>query len=109
MIKLNPDPTFEALVKLTVPGQPEPVEVPMVFRHMPFDELVGWFKSNEQRPLVDALDEIIVGWSAVMGDDGTNVDYSKAALGTLLKNYQPATVEILRAWQLGMSESRVKN
>ena len=109
MIRLNPDPTFDVLVKLTVPGQLAPVEVPMVFRHMASDKLSGWFESNRDKKPADALDEIVAGWSGVMGDDGTMVAYSKNALALLLKNYQPATAEILRAWQLGLSESRVKN
>lgn len=109
MIRLNPDPTFDALVKLTVPGQPEPVEVAMVFRHMASDKLPQWFESNRDKKTADALDEIVVGWSGVMGDDGKLVPYSKDALVLLLNNYQPATLEILRAWQLGLSESRVKN
>ncbi len=109
MIRLNPDPTFDALVKLTVPGQPEPVGVPMTFRHMAGDKLPEWFASSREKNKADALDEIIAGWSGVTGDDGTAVPYSKDALATLLNNYQPATAEILRAWQLELSSSLVKN
>lgn len=109
MIKLNPDPTFETLVKITVPGHPAPVEVPMTFRHMPTDERVEWLKASAEKKMVDALPEIIVDWKGVMGDDGQVVPYSKEALNTLLNNYPAAATEILRAWGAELLESRIKN
>jgi hypothetical protein len=109
MIKLIPDPTFDALVSLTVVGLLEPIKLPMTFRHMASDKVQDWFKSNEGKKPAEALSEIIDGWNGVMGEDGKNVPYSPEALDTLLKNYPAATLEIVRAWQTELNESRVKN
>jgi hypothetical protein len=109
MIKLIADPTFEVSVPLTVAGHPDPVEVQMTFRHMTMEQVSAWFKANEGKPSADALDKIISGWRGVMAEDGTNVDYSKQALATLLQNYQQAAGEITRAYVRELTESRVKN
>lgn len=109
MILLNPDPTFEQMVRLTVPGQPEPVEVPMTFRHMTAQQASEWFAAQKDRPVSDAIGELITGWSGVMDADGKAVAFSQPALAQLLENYQPASMEVVRAWQIGLTESRVKN
>lgn len=109
MIKLIPDPTFEHLVRLTVPGQPDPVEVPMTFRHMTVVKMAEWLKAQADRPVADALGEIITSWRGVMGEDGQVVAFSVSALASLLENYPAAALEIVRAWQVGLTESRVKN
>ena len=109
MIKLVPDPTFDALVKLTAPNLLEPVEVPITFRHMTAEQVTAWFKDNSGKQVAEAIDRILTGWTGVMGEDGQLVPYSLQALETLLKNYQPAGNEIIRAWQIGLTESRVKN
>lgn len=111
MIKLNPAPTFEQDVLLTVPGQAAPVTVPMTFKYMTAEQVLAWWKDKAGTPPAQAIPEIVVGWGpqAVAADDGTHVPYSPEALATLIKNYQPATGEILRAWQLGLTESRIKN
>lgn len=109
MIKLVPDPTFETLVRLTVPGHPDPVEVPMTFRHMTAKQSAQWFESCKDKPVAEALAGIVADWRGVMGEDGTEVGYTPEHLAALLENYQPAALEITRAWQLGLEESRVKN
>jgi len=109
MIKLNPAPTFEADIRLTVPGAAEPVEVKMTLRHMALDKIDAWYAKNKDRKPVDALDEIIAGWSGVIGDDGQEVPYSREALATLTNNYAAATSEIILGWQRALTESRVKN
>lgn len=109
MIRLVPDPTFETLVRLTVPGQPEPVEVPMTFRHMAVKQVSDWFAAAQERPTAEVVAEIVCGWRGVMDEDGKPVDFSPAALAQLLANYVPAASEIVRAWMLGLTESRVKN
>lgn len=109
MIKLVPDPTFDTVVRLTVPGHPEPIEVPMTFRYMSVKRCAEWFKSNAEKPAAEALAEIVQGWRGVMGEDGKEVAFSADALADLVGNYAPAANEILRAWQLELTESRVKN
>ena len=109
MIKLKPDPEFDVLAKISVPGVPDPVEIPMRFRYMNPADVLTWFKKNETVNSGDALSEIIVSWTGVMGEDGQAVPYSKEALTTLLKNYASATGEIIRAWRVELQESRIKN
>ena len=109
MIKLVPDPTFEALVRLTVPGQPDPVEVPMTFRHMSTKQAAAWWEARADKPVSEGIGAIVSGWRGVMGEDGCDVPYSPDALAQLLDNYRPAATEIVRAWQIGLTESRVKN
>ena len=111
MIKLQPDPTFTADVRLTVPGQAEPAVVPMTFKYMTAEQVTQWFKDNGAVEKTEAMRALVLGWDekAVAGPDGTAVPFSADALSALLKNYIPATGEILQAWQTGLSESRIKN
>jgi hypothetical protein len=109
MIKLIPNPTFEQTVKLTVPDLLEPVEVFMTFKYMTAAACAEWFKSSNDKPVAEAIAEIITGWSCVMNEEGKAAEYSKETLQQLLMAYQPAALEIVRAWQQGLTESRVKN
>lgn len=109
MIKLNPNPTFSAPVLLTVPGEPEPVQITMTFRHMAADKVTEWLANNETRPSLDALAEIITGWDGVQDEEGNEVSFSSDALSTLLNNYRAATPEIVVAWIREMGASRLKN
>jgi hypothetical protein len=123
MIKLNPNPTFSAFCGLTAPGNPVPQQISITFRYMTQEQVTEWFKANEKRKTAEAMSEIVTNWGepvlneeggydegkAPLGDDGQPVSYSKGALEMLLKNYSASTVEILRAWQIELSASRVKN
>lgn len=109
MIKLIPNPTFEQTVKLTVPDLLEPVEVVMKLKYMTAAQSGEWFKVSSEKPIDVALAEIVVGWSGVMDEQGKEAAFSKEGLQQLLIAYQPAALEIVRAWQQGLTESRVKN
>jgi len=109
MIKLIPDPTFECPVRMTVPGKPDPVEVPMTFRHMTAEQESAWFAESKDYPVAEAMAGILRDWRGVMGEDGSTLPYTPENLVVLLKNYRPSAQEIVRAWQLGLTESRVKN
>jgi len=109
MIKLVPNPTFETPVKLTVPDMIEPVEVLMNFKYMTAAQSAEWFKVGSEKAIDIALAEIVTGWTGVMDEQGKEAAFSKEALQQLLIAYQPAALEIIRAWQSGLTESRVKN
>ena len=109
MIKLNPDPTFECLVRLTDTSNQMVVDVPMTFRHKTAEQITAWFSDCKDKPTADGLDLLIQDWSGVMDDCGQYVPYSKAALASLLGNYKPATNEIVRAYMQALNESKVKN
>lgn len=109
MIKLTPNPTFKAPVLLTVPGLAEPVQLEMTFRHMPADQANEWIRNNQEKHSSAALAEIIVGWDGVLDENEQPVPFSAEALDTLLRNYRPATLEIVTAWLKEMGASRLKN
>ena len=109
MIKLIPDPTFEALVKLTVPGLADPVIVPMTFRHMSIEDADKWFKLYEKKISFEGLSKIIVSWKGVMDEEGKDVPYSKKVLEIFLQNSRAAPTEIVIAWIRELNESRIKN
>ena len=109
MIKLVPNPKFDCPVKLTVPDQSDPVEITMSFRHMTAAKSAEWFEAGKDKQLDEAVGEIVCGWTGVVAEDGSEVAYSQENLRQLLVAYQPAALEIIRAWQIGLTESRVKN
>jgi hypothetical protein len=115
MLKLNPKPTFEATVKITVPGQQEPAPVKFTFKYMPKKALLEFFEKHraeyddEGNELKAAsqddvmLGEIITAWS------GIDEPYSEKALAEFLDNYPAAAGEIIVAYNKLVLESRVKN
>lgn len=109
MIKLVADPTFEHLVRLTIPGEAKPAEVLMKFKHMTAAQRQAWYESKTQDTVSKAVAEILLGWRGVLGEDGKEVEFSSEALEQLLQNYGAAADEIVRGWLLGLTESRVKN
>lgn len=117
MIKINPAPTFELDVRLTVPGQAEPAVIPMTLAYMTAERTAAWFKDRANTRTDEAMADIVKGWGmrdgqavpAVQDDAGQEVPFSAEALAQLVKNYQPATQDILNEWQRGLRESRIKN
>lgn len=115
MLKLNPKPTFEATVKITVPGIQEPAPVKFTFKYMPKKALLEFFERHRGEyddegnvtKVASAddemLKEIITGWS------GIDEPYTEKALGEFLDNYPAAAGEIIVAYNKLVLESRVKN
>lgn len=125
MIKLVPNPTFEAPVKLAVPGQKEPVEVTFTFRALARKHLIAllivtkvaqasWLKRNWEylklswrvghpAGVIDMLNEVITGWK------GFDVDYSKNALHTLVSEFPGAHSSIFLSYLENQEEGRRKN
>lgn len=123
VFKINPNPTFSEFISLTVPGHTLPARISMTFRHKNKDVLSEWFQRNQDRPVVDALDEVIAGWGAPaqnedgeeepgiapIGADGERLPYTREALSSLLANYSAAASEITRGYVVALQASRVKN
>ncbi|MBS1188909.1 MAG: Phage tail assembly chaperone [Rhodocyclaceae bacterium] len=98
------DLTFEAPVRLTVHGKPEPVEVRMLFRHKSLEAATAW-RSSEFPSLAAQFNEIIAGWS----EEDFDKPYSVDALAEFFGNYGAAPGEVATAYAKALMESRVKN
>lgn len=123
VFKINPNPTFSEFVSLTVPGHALPARISVTFRHKNQTDLNEWFQRNKDRPVVDALDEVIAGWGepaqnehgeeepgiAPIGADGEKLPYTREALASMLANYSAAASEITRGYVAALQASRVKN
>lgn len=123
VFKLNPDPTFSAFVRLTVPGNAIPARISVTFRHKTAEGVDEWYRGNVDNKASDALHEVIAGWGepaqnddgeeepgiAPIGADGEKLPYTREALVTVLANYPASASELVRGYLLALKESRVKN
>lgn len=109
MLKLNPAPTFSAQVQISVPGQETTEIIRVTFRHKTAEGLAAWYQDRANKPVRDALDEVIESWDGPLGMDGEPVVYSREALGHLLNGYPASSGEFVRAYMRELTESRVKN
>jgi len=103
MFKIQPDPTFEADVKLSVPGQKDPATVRIKFHYKGRDESAEFVKTLKKKSYYEACKEIIVSWQDF------DVEYSEDNLAKLLANYVPAGNEILMAYCSELAGAREKN
>jgi len=103
MLKLNPNPTFEAEVRITVPGEAEPQTVTLTFAYKAKSELAEYLKGMVGKTDAQALQGVVVGWS------GVDTEFSAEALATLLDNYHAAPGEIIEGYIKALAESRAKN
>lgn len=105
MLKLNPQPTFNAPAMITVPGQDEPVKIGVTWRHKSRAELEEWLKGLSTRRDDEMLAEVMAGW------DESDIDapYSADALRALLNNYPRAAVDLMTAYSKALYEGRAKN
>lgn len=109
MFRLNPDPTFTARVPLSVPGVEKPLLVAFVFKHKTKAGVEAWLTGMVGKADVDALHEVIAGWSDVVDTAGEQVPYSHTALHDLLQNYPAAKGEIFEAYLGELTKAKAKN
>jgi hypothetical protein len=107
--KLNPSPSFSAPVLLTVPGQDEPAQIEISFKHKMPDQLKSWMDEVNGKPVREVVPEIVDGWSLVLDDNDAEIEFTPENFKTLLANYAPAAGEIYLAYLKSLMESRVKN
>lgn len=125
IIKLNPDPTFPAHVRIPVPGREEPAVAQFSFRTLDAEQLnrllivMGFGKKRRVRRLaeyfrlawrlrrlpsmLDLLAEIIAGW------DGFDLPYSREALKKLLITFPGVGFSIVTAYLENREQARLKN
>lgn len=109
MFKLNPSPDFACAVPLSVPGQPEPLDLQVTFKHKNKAALQSWFESVAGKPDAALLHDVIKSWSGMQDDAGAEVPYSLSALTELLNNYACAHQELFAAYLRELTESKRKN
>ncbi|MEW6314634.1 MAG: phage tail assembly chaperone [Pseudomonadota bacterium] len=107
MLKLTPNPTFKAQIALTVPGQPDPAQIEIEFKHQTRADLQRWLARDVA--LEDALNEVIVSWDGVTDGNGRPLSYSADTLAMLLSNYPASGGELLNSYLRELTESRRKN
>ena len=69
MFNIIPDPTFEAVVDVPVPGKGT-LPITLVYKHKSRTELVEFFDRVSASGKTDAeiISEIVVGWKGVSAD-----------------------------------------
>jgi hypothetical protein len=109
-LRLVPAATFDAPVKLTVAGSPEPAVVVFVFARKSKSELRAWVESGAERSDPDFLGEVVKGWRAgVVDEHDQPVPFSTDAFAALLDRYPAAGGEIYQQYMAAYHEARTKN
>ena len=103
MLTLDPNPTFDAQVKLTVPGASAPATVGITFKYQAKSQLDSWLADIVSKPDAEALADVVIGWSEIAAP------FTPENLGKLLDKYPASGRELLDAYFRNLVESRVKN
>ncbi len=102
-LKLQPNPTFNAVAELSVPGQDKPAKITVTFKHLSRKQIKDFFGALEGKTDADALGEVLTGW------EGIDEKFNPEALQTLLDNYPAAAGELFESFRKNLMESRAKN
>ncbi|MBS0427607.1 MAG: hypothetical protein JSR41_10015 [Proteobacteria bacterium] len=100
-LTLQPSPTFEATVKIPVPGA-EPVEVKFNFKHRTKAELKAFTDSMGDREDVDQVMGMATAWDLADAFNAENV-------GLLVSNYFAAARAIFFAYIDELTQAKEKN
>ena len=103
MLKINPNPTFDAEVKVTVPGDEKPGSVKLTFKYMSRKDLAAFWEKNKKKSDVDLFMNFVEGWK------GIDAEFNAENVELFLNNYPASGQEITRQYQRLLLESRVKN
>lgn len=104
MFTLDPNPTFDEVVEIPVPGA-DPENLELTFKHMrrkAYTELMGLVGKGEMSE-IDALCSMVAGWKNV------DVEYSREAMERLIDNYPGAALAIPRKYSSALIHGRAKN
>lgn len=108
MFKLNPNPTFKASVKVSVPGG-DPLPIEFEFKHKTRTGLSEWQANHGGKKDADIVPEFIVGWSGVINETGDQEPWSVEAFQKLCENYPAAALEVYAGYVSALTESKAKN
>lgn len=116
LLRIVPNPTFWAPVRITVPGQAQPAQIELQFRHLGKQALRGWVESgrtpNPDGSLptdVQWLGQVVADWRGPVDEGGRAETFAPAAFAAVLDAYATAGPEIYSAYLAALSESRAKN
>ncbi|MEY2686558.1 MAG: hypothetical protein RL375_756 [Pseudomonadota bacterium] len=109
MFQLDPAPTFDASVSISVPGQADGIALQVTFRHKRKTAIADWISRARGRSDAEILDEVIERWSGVHNAAGKDVPYSREALDTLLENYPAAKDDLFQTYLRELTEAKRKN
>ncbi|MGH8430341.1 MAG: phage tail assembly chaperone [Solimonas sp.] len=101
-LKLNPDPTFKAKVRISVAGADEPVEVEFTFKHRTKDELQKFIEASASREDADNVLEMASGWELADA-------FTREAVDVLAQNYITAPRAIFDRYIDELVKAREKN
>lgn len=104
MFKIKPEPLFEAVVQIPVPGG-ETAPLNLIFKHKGRAEAADFFARLAKEPEITAamLMEIIYGWKDV------DVEFNEQNLQVLINEYHSAIKEIFDTYATELAEGRRKN
>lgn len=117
---LGPAPDFWADLRITVPGEADPVPIPLRLRPLGRRAMRAWIRSFGEAAVGDETDqgaedrtvgllrEIIVGWR-VCDRVGVAVPLTPASLDEFLNAYPAAAGEISRQYVEIVAASRLGN
>lgn len=116
LLRIVPNPTFWAPVRITVPGQDQPALIELQFRHLGKQALRSWVESGRV-PNADGsvptdaqwLGQVVVGWSGPVDEAGAPAAFTPTVFAAVLDAYATAGREIYDAYLAALSESRAKN
>ena len=113
MLKITPEPTFEADVEITVPGQEETGTIPLTFKYMDRDEYLAWLEPDvkpakkgkakkKAKTVAESFPEFVLGW-------GLDEEFTPEKIEIFLRSYPVAYREIFEYHSTSLLGSRVKN
>lgn len=102
MFKLEPNPTFEATVRIPVPGG-DAAPLRLVFKHRRKSEVQQLVEAAAGREDIDLVADIVAGWHDV------DAPFDRKHLAALLDAYPAAAGAILQAWGAELSGAAAKN
>ncbi|MBX9754534.1 MAG: phage tail assembly chaperone [Pseudomonadaceae bacterium] len=99
--KLDPNPTFKAVVQIPVHGgESEPVV--FEFKHRTRDQLDEFYKPKKERTIEEQLMDMIVGWDL---DDEFNAEN----VAKLAQNFIGAATALVTVYVAELMQARTKN
>lgn len=103
IFKLNPEPTFRAIIAIPSAGVAEGMELDIEFKRKTKDELAKYYSEIKGKKDLDALLEIMAGWH------NCDAEFSKKALAALLQNYPAAASTIVNRYGAESIGARLGN
>jgi hypothetical protein len=106
---VTPKPTFKTKAYLTIPGSDTPGEIELEFKYLNPEQLSQFRKDHGDKPIVESLSKLMIGWSGPVDEAGNPVPYSVEALTQLDKQFHTVGDELWQAYLLEVHGARRKN